>query len=476
MIFSSFSFLLFFLIVIALVIIAPQRVRKLVLLGASYYFYAYWDYRFTLLIFTSTIIDYCIGRWLGQAHSEPMRRLLLSVSLAANLGMLFFFKYYNFFVDSASEILVAWGMGVSNLDIILPVGISFYTFQTMSYTIDIYRKQLEPLHNFFDFALFVSFFPQLVAGPIVRASRFLPQLDNPVVIRKDNVWAGSQIFIVGLFKKLMIADAVAPLVDQVYAHPEYFGSATVWLAVAAYSIQIYADFSGYSDMAIGCARILGFRFAQNFDMPYLSANITEFWRRWHISLSSWLRDYLYIPLGGNRKGISRTYVNLMITMVLGGLWHGASWNFVLWGLLHGIALSLHRLWQGTSFVQNRRALSSAPFAIGAITYYVNIFCTALFVTVVWVFFRSQTFATTLAIYKKLLFIDSFGAEWPYVYAFIAIGVCLVAHAVGSFRRPKELVFFQTPNSFLAASVTMLTLIIIYVFAPTNASPFIYFQF
>lgn len=470
MIFSSFSFLFFFLAVVLLMIVAPQRLRKLILLGASYYFYAYWDYRFTLLILTSTIIDYCVGRWLATADSSSMRRLLLSTSLAANLGMLFFFKYYNFFVDSASDILTMWGLGISNLDIILPVGISFYTFQTMSYTIDIYRKRLEPVQSFFDFALFVSFFPQLVAGPIVRASKFLPQLDNPISIKKENVWAGSQIFIVGLFKKLMVADAVAPLVDQVYAHPEYFGSATVWLAVIAYAIQIYADFSGYSDMAIGCARILGFRFDQNFNMPYLSADISEFWRRWHISLSSWLRDYLYIPLGGSRKGISRTYINLMITMILGGLWHGASWNFVLWGLLHGVALSIHRLWQSKRPIQNNHSGLSILATIR------NVFCTALFVTLVWVLFRSQTLAATVAIYKKLLFIDSFGAEWPYVYAFIAIGLCLVAHIVGTFHRREELVFFTTPNSFVAAFITMLTLIVIYVFAPTNASPFIYFQF
>lgn len=470
MIFSSFSFLFFFLAVVLLMIVAPQRLRKLILLGASYYFYAYWDYRFTLLILASTIIDYCVGRWLATADSSSMRRLLLSISLAANLGMLFFFKYYNFFVDSASDILTMWGLGISNLDIILPVGISFYTFQTMSYTIDIYRKRLEPVQSFFDFALFVSFFPQLVAGPIVRASKFLPQLDNPISIKKENVWAGSQIFIVGLFKKLMVADAVAPLVDQVYAHPEYFGSATVWLAVIAYAIQIYADFSGYSDMAIGCARILGFRFDQNFDMPYLSADISEFWRRWHISLSSWLRDYLYIPLGGSRKGISRTYINLMITMILGGLWHGASWNFVLWGLLHGVALSIHRLWQSKRPIQNNHS------RISILTTIRNVFCTTLFVTLVWVLFRSQTLATTVAIYKKLLFIDSFGAEWPYVYAFIAIGLCLVAHIVGTLRRSEELVFFTTPNSFVAAFITMLTLIVIYVFAPTNASPFIYFQF
>lgn len=470
MIFSSFSFLIFFISVLLIIYITPQRYRKLILLGASYYFYAYWDYQFTLLILTSTIIDYFIGRSLAKIEEQSKRRTLLSISLVANLGMLFCFKYYNFFVDSASEILSIWGLGISNLNIILPVGISFYTFQTMSYTIDIYRRKLRPIDNFFDFALFVAFFPQLVAGPIVRASKFLPQLAKPVFIKQGNLWAGSQIFIVGLFKKLMIADMVAPLVDQVYAYPEYFSSITVWLAVVAYAVQIYADFSGYSDMAIGCARMLGFHFDRNFYMPYLSVNISEFWRRWHISLSSWLRDYLYISLGGNREGNFRTYINLMITMTLGGLWHGASWNFVLWGVLHGTALCLHRLWQ------EHKSVGDHVLPFGRLTQAINTSCTFLFVTLVWVLFRSQTFPTTIIIYKKLLFIDSFGAEWLYIYAFIAITICVIAHIIGHNRRNQELTFFATPNSFVAAFVTTFVLLIIYVFAPANTSPFIYFQF
>lgn len=467
MIFSSFQFLFFFAIVVGLLMVIPgSRWRKLALLAASYYFYAAWDYRFTALIFASTLIDYFVGRQMERTENGRSRKLLLLISMCANLGFLGFFKYYNFFVDSAELILSQWGLGINNLNIILPVGISFYTFQTMSYTIDIYRRKLEPVDDFFDFALFVSFFPQLVAGPIVRAADFLPQLKKPVQIRPENMWAGAQIFIVGLFKKLMIADAVAPFVDRVFAYPDYFSSPTVWLAVIAYAIQIYCDFSGYSDMAIGTARMLGFRFERNFFMPYISQNIAEFWRRWHISLSSWLRDYLYISLGGNRKGVRRTYVNLLLTMILGGLWHGASWNFVIWGTAHGVALVIHRYW-----ARKRPSTTPSPAAqwLGGIA-------TFLFVSLIWVLFRAQDTATMLAVYSKLFFFTPDGAVWYYTGAFVAVAITLVAHIVGARREAEELVFFDTPYSFQAAFVTVSMLLIIFIFAPTNNSPFIYFQF
>ena len=464
MIFSSFQFLTFFLIIIALLIVLPARYRKYLLIAASYYFYAAWDYRFTALIFTSTIIDFIVGRLLHQTEDDRKRKLLLIVSIAANLGFLGFFKYYNFFIDSASMLFSQWGLGVTNLNIILPVGISFYTFQTMSYTIDIYRRVLKPVDSFADFAFFVAFFPQLVAGPIVRAADFLPQLKTPIRIQGANVWVGSQIFIIGLFKKLMIADAVAPFVDGVYAYPEYYSSVTVWLAIVAYALQIYCDFSGYSDMAIGCARILGFHFNRNFYMPYLSQNLTEFWRRWHISLSSWLRDYLYISLGGNRKGPIRTYVNLMITMVLGGLWHGASWNFIIWGTMHGAGLSTHRMWQS-------RSVDKSPQ-----TKFLSWLFTFLFVILVWVLFRAQDTATMLTMYSKAFFFNSGGATWYYSAVFWAVGWTILGHIVGVLRGEEELVFLPSPYSFRAAFAVMTILIIIYVFAPTGVSPFIYFQF
>ncbi len=465
MVFSSFQFLAFFLTVILLLLVIPgSRFRKLLLLGASYYFYAYWDYRFVSLILISTFVDFFVGERLYRTEYPTRRKFLLLTSIVVNLGLLGFFKYYNFFIDSANTILSSWGLGVSNLNIILPIGISFYTFQTMSYTIDIYRSKLKPVDNFFDFALFVAFFPQLVAGPIVRAADFLPQLKSPIRIKTANLWAGSQIFTIGLFKKLMIADAVSPFVDGVFAYPDYYSSPTVWLAVVAYSFQIYCDFSGYSDMAIGCARILGFHFNRNFYMPYLSKNITEFWRRWHISLSTWLRDYLYISLGGNRKGERRTYINLMITMVLGGLWHGASWNFVIWGAAHGFALAFHRVWSGR-FKQD-----------GGISQIVGGLITFFFVMIIWVLFRAQTTQTMLTIYSKMLFINAAGAAWYYHAVFWAIGWIIIGHIVGNLRKKDELVYFETPYSFKAAFSTVTILLIIYIFAPTNVSPFIYFQF
>ena len=326
---------------------------------------------------------------------------MLLASVCVNLGLLGFFKYYNFFVDSASAVLSEWGLGISNLEIILPVGISFYTFQTMSYTLDIYRGKLKPARSFSDFALFVAFFPQLVAGPIVRAADFLPQLEHRVHIRGANLWAGTQIFLIGLFKKLMIADSVAPFVDAVHEYPGYYSPMTTWLCVLAYSLQIYCDFSGYSDMAIGCARMMGYEFQRNFNMPYLSATITEFWRRWHISLSSWLRDYLYISLGGNRKGHLRTYTNLLTAMILGGLWHGASWNFVIWGTLHGAVLALHKAWTG---------MPKPAFWNSGLIRVLGVASTFMFVSLVWVLFRAQDTQTMEAVYRKLLFLDAYGAS------------------------------------------------------------------
>jgi len=475
MIFSSFVFLFFFTTVVSLCVVVPQRYRKLVLLAASYYFYAYWDVRFTLLIFASTLVDFIVGPLIHHARTRSLRRMFLFTSLLSNLGVLFFFKYYNFFVDSAAQILSTWGLNVINLDIILPVGISFFTFQTMSYSIDIYRGKIKPVRNLVDFALFVSFFPQLVAGPIVRASEFLPQLKNPIKITQENLWAGLQIFLMGLFKKLMVADAVAPLVDQVYANPAYFSPVTVWLAIIGYGIQIYCDFSGYSDMAIGCARMLGFRFNQNFNMPYLSRNIAEFWRRWHISLSSWLRDYLYISLGGNKKGNFRTYVNLLVTMLLGGLWHGASWNFVIWGGVHGVALGIHRFWNGrtTNHSEFKADPNDANLAMGQIW---RVGTTLLFVLLTWVFFRAQDLGTTLAIFRKLLFIDTGGTTWVYVYVILAILFCIVGHIIGAQRDSDEHVYFRSPRSLVAAFAVVFTCLTIFVFAPNSVSPFIYFQF
>jgi len=325
-----------------------ERARKVWLLLASYVFYGYWDYRFVGLIVLCTLFDYSVGLLLARTEDKRRRHALIAASLCMNLGLLGFFKYYGFFVSSAVDLLTSLGFhaSVPVLKVVLPAGISFFTFQTMSYTIDVYRRQLEPQRNLLDFAVFVGFFPQLVSGPIVRASQFLPQLTVPRVLANVNVRRALLLFAVGYFKKACVADNIASAIDPVFAHPSQFDGVARTLSALLYSIQIYCDFSGYTDMALGTAALLGYELAVNFEAPYFSTSVREFWQRWHISLSTWLRDYLYIPLGGNRGGRWYAARNLMLTMLLGGLWHGANWTFILWGFLHGLALVVHRFWTG----------------------------------------------------------------------------------------------------------------------------------
>ncbi len=322
----------------------PAPARRAVLV-ASYVFYGYWDWRFCSLLLISTVVDFFVGRAIARVRRSARRKRLLWVSCVVNLGILGFFKYFNFFVDSVQEVAAGLGLSVDflHLNIILPVGISFYTFQTMSYTIDIYRRKLEPTHSLVDFALFVAFFPQLVAGPIERARNLLPQIAVMGRPTRTQVADGLVLLTVGYFKKVLIGDACGRIVDHIFGQPDLYRSPELLAGLILFSIQIYADFSGYSDIARGLAKLLGIELMKNFEQPYLSANITEFWRRWHISLSSWLRDYLYISLGGNRRGNARTYLNLMTTMLLGGLWHGAAWTFVVWGGLHGLYLAVHKM-------------------------------------------------------------------------------------------------------------------------------------
>lgn len=324
-----------------------SRARHLLLLVASYAFYMSWDWRYAGLIAFSTVVDFCIGLALGkEARSQRVRNVLLVVSLSLNLGLLALFKYFNFFMDTSQDGLALLGFDVSlpHHALLLPVGISFYTFQTLSYTIDVWRRQLPVERDFTKFALFVSFFPQLVAGPIVRAADFLPQLQTTPTLTNERVRGGLFRIFRGLFKKIIFADLLANLgVDAVFANPDAYSSLDLTLALYGYAYQIYNDFSGYSDIAIGSAALLGYHIPENFNRPYLARNVREFWTRWHISLSSWLRDYLYIPLGGNRDSRpGRTSRNLMITMLLGGLWHGAALNFVLWGAYHGVLLMFSR--------------------------------------------------------------------------------------------------------------------------------------
>lgn len=385
--FNTFTFWVFFAIVYLLYMVLPFKWKKYMLLAASYIFYMAWNVKYIFLIVLSTVIDYIAARVMQKEQVQWKRRLFLILSLCTNLGLLFSFKYYNFFNASLTSLFESTGIdyAMPHLNVLLPVGISFYTFQTLSYSIDVYRRKLTAEKDFVKFALYVSFFPQLVAGPIERASNLLPQFNSERKIKLENVLFGLKIVLIGLFKKMVIADNLAPFVNMVYGDPGKFTPFVYILATYAFAFQIYADFSGYSDIAIGVARMMGFNFMENFNRPYFSKTITEFWRRWHISLSSWLRDYLYIPLGGNRKGVLYAYRNLFITMILGGLWHGASWNFVFWGFLNGLYLTMSKL---TLPYRDKliEKLNIPRFVVNLF----RMFMTFHFVCITWVYFRAQT--------------------------------------------------------------------------------------
>ncbi len=386
MLFTSLEYFLFLPLVFVLYWLIPLSGRKPLLLSASFMFYAAWDWRFLGLILFSTCVDWLCGRAMPGLNRNRAR-VVLWLSLACNLGVLGFFKYFNFFADSLRELL-GWG-APSSLHIILPVGISFFTFQSMSYTIDIYRGRQKPA-PVLDVFLFVAFFPQLVAGPIVRAVEFLPQLSPLPRFSMANLCEGVSLFLKGLGKKLLFADTLARFSDPIFAAPAAHTPLENLLALYAFAFQIYFDFSAYTDMARGSARVLGFNFPENFRLPYLAQSVREFWRRWHITLSTWLRDYLYISLGGGRGGAYRLCRNLMITMLLGGLWHGANWTFLVWGFLHGTALALERLWHTLRKDSSALPDSGLPSQPGILGRAVRIVAVFHFVCLGWAVFRAQT--------------------------------------------------------------------------------------
>jgi alginate O-acetyltransferase complex protein AlgI len=346
-VFNSITFLIFFAITLSLYYRLGHNGQNWLLLIASYIFYGWWDYRFAFLLLATSLLDYAFGRWIDLSNSSARRKLLLTLSICTNMGALCLFKYFNFFADSLARLLRALGANPSFpiIHVILPIGISFYTFLSMSYTIDVYRRELKATQNPIDFLLYVCFFPHLVAGPIVRASYLLPQCQRGRVIKKDEITNGVWLMLAGYVKKVVIADQLSSVVNWGFSRPlPPFSDLNAWLIIYAFAFQIYGDFSGYSDIARGAAKLMGFELPENFRAPYLVTNPSSFWRNWHISLSTWLRDYLYIPLGGNRKGEWQTYRNLLLTMTLGGLWHGAGAAYLLWGVYHGALLAVHRWW------------------------------------------------------------------------------------------------------------------------------------
>jgi len=362
MLFNSLPFIAFFVVVYALYVILTHRYQNALLLVASYVFYGSWDWRFLGLMLFSTAMDYGFGRLLGRTEEERSRRLILIVSISVNLGILFVFKYFNFFAVSLDRLLslFALQLDVRVLNVVLPLGISFYTFHNISYIVDVYRRRVEPARHFVDFALYVAFFPQLIAGPIARPAHLLPQFRKPRLITLDMLRSGAWLILLGYFKKVVLADNMAPFTARLFDNPHAMHGTEVLFGLYAFAFQIYGDFSGYSDIARGLANLMGFELALNFERPYFAANPAEFWRRWHISLSTWLRDYLYVPLGGNRDGTLRTYRNLLITMLLGGLWHGAAWHYVVWGAFHGLLLCVHRA-AGALFKRVPRFVSVIAF-------------------------------------------------------------------------------------------------------------------
>ncbi len=469
MLFNTGIFLFLFLVLLFFYqfVYKKENARITYLTLFSLYFYYKCGGWFFLLLILSTIIDYAIANFIYKSNSKRDRTAWLVLSLVINLGFLAYFKYTNFLLGIANDLQLGHFHVV---DIVLPVGISFYTFQVLSYTIDVYRGLLKPAKNIFDFGFYISFFPHLVAGPIVRASLFLPQIHTDIKITKDDRAAAVFLILTGLFKKAVISDYISVnFVDRVFDAPALYTGFENLMAVYGYAMQIYCDFSGYSDMAIGVALLLGYRLGINFNQPYQSASITEFWRRWHISLSSWLRDYLYVPLGGNRKGKLRQYVNLFITMLLGGLWHGASWNFVFWGFLHGVALALDKLF---------RTVVNVPktFLMRAL----GVLLTFHFVCFCWIFFRAQDFATATEMLSRIFqnFEGTIVLQWMRGYAlvFALIVFGYLTHFIpAKWNSKTEIILSRAPIIAQSLALVFVIWMVIQV-KSAEIQPFIYFQF
>lgn len=474
MLFNSLHFIAFLPIVVIVYFCLSHKWRTFFLLIASYYFYMCWKPEYALLILGSTLIDYYAAIRIYNATAQNNRKLWLLISLSSNLGILFLFKYFNFFSSSVHSIFQSFNIFYDKpvFELLLPVGISFYTFQTLSYTIDVYRKKLEPDSNFLRFALYVSFFPQLVAGPIERATNLLPQLKQHFAFDYDRVLSGIRLIAWGFFKKIVIADRLAVYVNAVYDNADaYQGFPLIW-ATLFFGTQIYCDFSGYSDIAIGSARIMGFELTRNFNIPYLSKSIREFWTRWHISLSTWFRDYLYIPIGGNRVVKWRWYYNLLITFVISGLWHGANWTFVTWGAAHGIFLILEHI--AGKYIAGNSVFKRIAVPV------VRILFTYILVHITWIIFRAGTISEVIYIFGNMFQFNS-GLIGVPVFSFYSFILCIAAFSIFLFFDIVARVDFYSRSFKFKKPVydylfLSLITIIIYMFGVFENQAFIYFQF
>jgi alginate O-acetyltransferase complex protein AlgI len=481
MVFNSLIFLAFLAVVLALYYSLNHRDQNLMLLVASYFFYGWWDYRFLSLLLFTSLFDYFCALKIEAEHRPAQRKLFLTASIVVNMGVLGIFKYYNFFASTLQTALEPIGVHLDfpTLHLILPIGLSFYTFLSMSYTIDVYRKEIPATRRPLDFMLYVAYFPHLVAGPIVRASYLLPQVQRPRVIKAAEVENGIWLILMGYIKKVVIADRLGQFVDWSFAQPAApFDNLNAWVVIYAFAFQIYGDFAGYSDIARGLAKLMGFELVVNFRAPYLVTNPAAFWRHWHISLSTWLRDYLYIPLGGNRHGKWKTYRNLMLTMLLGGLWHGAGVAFVLWGLFHGLLLSVHRLWAEFRGLPAHR---THPHPYGWLNRLKMLFLVIVFFQVTclgWLLFRAgglQRGRQWAAVRSYLHAMFQFQGTHPLFKFIVPVAMLGALGLFFQWRNWKMNEFSQWSGSNKALAVTV-ALALITVMGVFQGAQFIYFQF
>ena len=484
MIFSSGLFLFCALLFLPLYMLLRRTTTLRIIYVSLFSLFFYYESsgEYVLILLFAATMDFFIGRAMGRSEDEVYRKRLLITSICVNIGMLSYFKYFYFLLDLGQMLLASLGIATEPAiplearDYFIPAGISFYTFQTLSYTADIYRREITPLKRWIDYLFYLSFFPQLVAGPIVRAKDFIPQIYRRPQLLKAEYGEALTLILSGLVKKAIIGDFIgANLVDLIFAEPTRFTGLENLFAVYGYAMQIYCDFSGYSDMAIGIALLLGFRFNINFDSPYQSGSITEFWRRWHISLSTWLRDYLYIPLGGNRKGAIRTYVNLLVTMLLGGLWHGAAVRFILWGAIHGVALALHKLYMqifDTLGWRRKKPFKIQRFLGQIITFHLVCFA--------WIFFRADSMETALSVITQIS--DHFAPEvfLQFVVGYKNVLLLLLLGYLLHFTSKKQELRFRswlTDLPFIGqVSLFIVTIFLLIQIRSADAQPFIYFNF
>lgn len=471
MLFNSLEYFVFLALVLAIYYRLTHRWQNYFLLAASYLFYGWWDWRFLGLMLISTSTDFFAAKWIDQSSNERVRKLLLIGSVAINLGILGFFKYFNFFIDSAVRVLEMVGLPAASpaLYIILPVGISFYTFESISYTVDVYRRHLKPAQKYLDYGLFIAYFPHLVAGPINRAGDFLPQIERPRVVNTQMVVSGVTLILLGLFRKVVIADAIGGQVDAAFANPGTHSTPQLMVGIYLFALQIYCDFAGYTDIARGSSRLFGIEMMRNFNQPYFSTSITEFWRRWHISLSTWLRDYLYVSLGGNRKGTFNTYRNLFLTMLLGGLWHGAAWTFVIWGALHGFLLIADRL-RGVRVPLYPEQVH-LPWTWGRVS---AMLLTFHLVLLSWVFFRAPGLGVALTYLKQLFSFSGMNELAVALPAIIIPWLLVLLVDIPQYRTNDHEAILRWP--VLARDLAVAGMLLLVLLGFGTRAPFIYFQF